>query len=80
MREAGKLSDMLGNLYFTVSGPNAAPTAAQKETFAELQAEFQKIMPETLKFINEGANKLNDALRKANAPTVMIGKPIEPPR
>jgi photosystem II stability/assembly factor-like uncharacterized protein len=80
LRAAGKLGDMLGGLYFAVGNANAAPTNAQKTTFTELQTEFQQRMPATVKFINEGANKLNDALRKANAPTVMIGKPIELPR
>ncbi len=80
LREAAKLADQLGGLYYSVASANAAPTNAQRETFAQLQREFQQTMPEILKFINEGATKLNDALRQANAPTLMLGKPIELPR
>ena len=80
LRESAKLADQLGNLYSSVASANVAPNSAQKANFAELQRDFQQLMPEALKFINEGTNKLNDALRKANAPTLMIGKPIELPR
>jgi photosystem II stability/assembly factor-like uncharacterized protein len=77
LRAAGKLVDMVGGLYFSVGRVNAAPTQTQKAFFSELQTEFQQKMPAVIKFINEETQKLNDALRKINAPTFMVGKGIE---
>lgn len=77
LREAGKLADMIGGLYFGISSANTVPTQVQKATFSELQAEYQKAMPEVTKFLNEETQKLNDALKKINAPILMVGKGIE---
>ncbi|MGH9944317.1 MAG: WD40/YVTN/BNR-like repeat-containing protein [Pyrinomonadaceae bacterium] len=74
-----QLADRLGGLFFAVDGTNAAPTPAQREAFALLQTEFRERMPEVNRFIAETIPQLNDALRKANAPTLIPGKPIEAP-
>jgi photosystem II stability/assembly factor-like uncharacterized protein len=77
LRASGKLADMIGGLYFAVNNANAAPNQAQKDAFLEFQNEFKRKMPEVTKFINEDTAKLNEVLRKANAPTVLVGKGIE---
>lgn len=76
LRAASKLAEMVGGLYFSLS-VNAAPTNVQKELFVELQKEYQQKMPEVTKFINEDTAKLNETLRKVNAPILMVGKGIE---
>jgi predicted transglutaminase-like cysteine proteinase len=75
-----KLSEKLGTLFFEIDGVNAAPTPAQKESFAELQTEFQQRLNEVNRFVNETVPKMNDTLRRFNAPTIIAGKPIELPR
>ncbi|HVG19231.1 MAG TPA: hypothetical protein VNI02_09265, partial [Blastocatellia bacterium] len=59
---------------------NAAPTRAQREYFAELQAEFPRRLGDVNKFINETVPKMNETLRRFNAPAIIAGKPIELPR
>ncbi|MEW6125685.1 MAG: glycosyl hydrolase [Acidobacteriota bacterium] len=71
-----KLADNLFGMMFTVSGGNFAPTAAQREYIAELSSEFPKKMEEINKFINETVPKMNETLKKYNAPTLISGKPI----
>jgi photosystem II stability/assembly factor-like uncharacterized protein len=71
------LADRLLGLLFTIDGTNAAPTNPQKAHFAELQTEFNQKMPEVSKYISQGVPKLNETLRKHNAPTVIAGKPPE---
>jgi DNA-binding MurR/RpiR family transcriptional regulator len=75
-RGASQLSEKLSSLFSSVQGVNAAPTPAQKEFFDELQQEFQSKMPEVNKFLNEQMPKLNETLRKNNAPTVIVGKGV----
>lgn len=77
LSDSAKLADMAGFLYFGIGGSDYAPTQVQKNTFNELQAEYQQRMPEITKFVNEDTPKLNDALRKINAPVVLIGKGID---
>jgi len=77
LREPGKLADMVGFLYFGIGSANTGPTQVQKDTFNELQTEYQQKMPEVTKFLNEETQKLNDTLRKINAPILMVGKGIE---
>ncbi|HMG36165.1 MAG TPA: hypothetical protein VKM94_19670 [Blastocatellia bacterium] len=72
-----KLGDRLGSLARTIDGVNAGPTPAQREYFSELQKEFPSRVDEVNKFISEAIPKLNETLRKHNAPTVMGGKPLE---
>jgi hypothetical protein len=75
-RGASQLSEKLSSLFSSVQGVNAAPTAAQKEFFDELQQEFQAKMPEVNRFLNEEMPKLNETLRKNNASTVIVGKAL----
>jgi hypothetical protein len=67
----------VGSLFSTVDGVNAAPTGPQREFFAELQGEFAERMSEAHKFLTETVSKLNETLRRHNAPTVAAGKEIE---
>lgn len=75
-----KLSEKLGGLFFDIDGVNAAPTPAQREYFAELQTEFPQRLAEVNKFISDAVPKMNETLRRFNAPVIIAGKPIEPPR
>jgi hypothetical protein len=75
-RGASQLSEKLSSLLSSVQGVNAAPTAAQKEFFDELQQEFQSEMPEVNKFLNEKMQKLNETLKKNNASTVIVGRAL----
>jgi hypothetical protein len=79
-RGASQLSEKLFSLFSTIQGVNAAPTAAQKEYFDELQQEYQAKLPEVGKYLTDQLAKLNDFLRKNNAPTVIAGKGVEMPR
>jgi photosystem II stability/assembly factor-like uncharacterized protein len=75
-----KLVEKLGGLFFDIDGVNAAPTPAQREYFAELQSEFPQKLGEVNKLVGETVPKMNDTLRRFNAPTIIAGKPIEVPR
>jgi photosystem II stability/assembly factor-like uncharacterized protein len=75
-----KVAESLGGLFSGIQGVNAAPTQAQREYFAELQPEFQQKMTTVVKFLNDSVAKINETLRKHNAPTIIAGKPVEPPR
>ncbi|HWP42786.1 MAG TPA: hypothetical protein VNO14_06100, partial [Blastocatellia bacterium] len=75
-----RLSDKLGGLFSTIEGVNAAPTPAQREAFNEVQSEFREKIAEVNRYINESVPKLNETLRKHNAPTVIAGKPVDIPR
>jgi hypothetical protein len=72
--------EAVGGLFGDIDGVNAAPTPAQREYFLELQKEFPERASEINRFINEAVPKLNDTLRKHNAPTVIAGKPVDSPR
>jgi photosystem II stability/assembly factor-like uncharacterized protein len=75
-----KLSENLGGLYFSIQGVNAAPTPAQREYLTEVQADYNASMGEIVKFINESVPKMNETLKKYNAPIIIPGKPVELPR
>ncbi|HSE98485.1 MAG TPA: hypothetical protein VLD57_09500, partial [Blastocatellia bacterium] len=75
-----RFTDHLGGLFFSIEGVNAAPTPAQRELFGELQSEFRDRMTEVNNFINQSVPRLNEALRRHNAPTVIPGKPVDMPR
>ncbi len=79
-RGSSQLSEKLTSLFFSIQGVNAAPTPAQKEFFEELKPEFQTRLAEVNKFLSDEAPKLNETLRKNNAPTVIVGKAIETQR
>lgn len=74
LRGRSEISEKLSSLFGTIQGVNAAPTQAQKEYFDELQSEFQTKIAEVEKFIHEQLPKVNDTLKKNNAPTVLFGK------
>lgn len=75
-----RLSERLGSLFSDIDGVNAAPTPAQREYFAELQTEFPKKLGEVNRFIDETIPKMNETLRRYDAPTIIAGKLIELPR
>ena len=56
---------------------NAAPTPYQVEGYKDLQAKFHQHMEEVNRFITEDVARLNETLRRNNAPTVVGIKPIE---
>jgi photosystem II stability/assembly factor-like uncharacterized protein len=76
-RGSAQLAEKLTSLMFGILGPNAAPTQAQKDYFNELEAEYKTKIDEVSKFISEQMPKLNESLRKADAPTIIIGKQTE---
>jgi photosystem II stability/assembly factor-like uncharacterized protein len=80
LRRTPQLSEKLTSLLSSIQGVNAAPTAAQRDFFNELQTEFQTKIAEVNRFLNEQIPRLNDTLRKNNAPTVLGGKAVELPR
>jgi photosystem II stability/assembly factor-like uncharacterized protein len=75
-----KLAERISGLYFDIDGANAAPTVYQREFFGEVQTEFQQTIGEVNAFIEQTVPKLNETLRRFNAPTVMAGQPIASPR
>lgn len=75
-----KLSENLSGLYFGIQGVNAAPTPAQREYFTEVQAEYNANMSDIVKFINESVPKMNETLKRHNAPIIIPGKPVELPK
>ncbi len=69
-----RISEKLSSLFGTIQGVNAAPTQAQREYFDEIQPEFQTGIAAAEKYIREQLPKVNDPLKKHNAPTVILGK------
>jgi hypothetical protein len=74
-----QLINRIGSLFFSIDGVNAAPTFAQREHFGEVQTEFTQKIAEVNKFLADTVPQVNELLRRFNAPTLMTGKPIEPP-
>jgi hypothetical protein len=74
-----QLIDEIGGLFFTIDATNAAPTPAQREYYNTLQTRFRTTLAEANKFFNASVPKLNETLRRHDAPTVLVGKPIEIP-
>ncbi|HEX8853446.1 MAG TPA: hypothetical protein VF754_08165, partial [Pyrinomonadaceae bacterium] len=74
-----QLVDRIGGLFFTIDAANAAPTPAMRELYAELQREFDTKVGEVNRFLADSVPQLNETLRRAGAPTLMTGKPIELP-
>ncbi len=71
------LAENLDALLRSIDGVNAAPTAAQRAYFAELQSGFRTAMAEANGFLSRTVPEWNEALRKLGAPTVLPGKPVE---
>ncbi len=74
------IADSLGGFFFTIDSVNAAPTPYQVEGFKDLQAKFRERMEEVNRFLTDNLGKLNDTLRRDNAPVIVAIKPIEVPR
>jgi hypothetical protein len=74
-----QLIDEIGGLFFTIDATNAAPTPAQREYYNTLQTRFRTTLAEANKFFTVSVPKLNETLRRHDAPTVFVGKPIEIP-
>ncbi|HEX5706617.1 MAG TPA: hypothetical protein VFX96_04945 [Pyrinomonadaceae bacterium] len=74
-----QLIDRIGGLFFAIDATNAAPTPAVREAFGEVQTEFATKMAEVNRFLNESVPRTNETLRRFNAPTLLVGKPIELP-
>jgi photosystem II stability/assembly factor-like uncharacterized protein len=67
----------LGDIFFGLDGTNAAPTAAQRQYFAEIQPEYAERMEEVNKFINNTVPQWSEKLRGWNLPTLTTRKPLE---
>jgi len=75
-----EIADKLGTFFFMIDGVNAAPTSYQTAFFDELQKTFRSRIEDANKFVSQTVPQLNETLRKANAPVVVAGKPIDVPR
>ena len=80
IRSSAKLTDQIGNLYYTVNGVNAAPTAAMREQFGLLQTQLPTKIAVINRFISEDTAKINVTLQKAGLPNIVVGKAIESPK
>ena len=49
-----RVADRVGDLFFSIDAPNAAPTQYQRNYFDEVQPEFRERMTEVNKFITNG--------------------------
>jgi hypothetical protein len=74
------IADQVNGAFFTIDAVNAAPTPYQVEGLRDLQVKFRERMQEVNRFISEDVARLNETLRRNNAPTVVAIKPIEMPR
>ncbi len=72
-----RVSDRVGDLFFSIDAPNASPTAYQRKYFEEVEPEFRERMTEVNKFIAETVPQWNEKLRVWNAPTLTTRKPVE---
>src|SRR5256714_2934822 len=66
-----QLVERIGGLFFTLDSTDAAPTLAARDLYGELQKEFDARIGEVNKFLSDAVPQLNDALRRAGAPTLM---------
>ena len=72
-----RVADRVGDLFFSIDAPNAAPTQYQRNYFEEVQPEFRERMTEVNKFITETVPQWNEKLRGWNAPTLTTRKAVE---
>lgn len=72
-----RVSDRVGDLFFSIDGTNAAPTSGQRKYFAEVEPEFRERMAEINKFISETIPQWNEKLKGWNAPTLTTRKPVD---
>lgn len=68
-----RLAENLSSLFFSIDGVNAAPTGAQRNYFAELQAEVRVTMAEISGFFTKSVPRWNETLRKHGASTLVVG-------
>ncbi|HEV8186447.1 MAG TPA: hypothetical protein VGP83_01785 [Pyrinomonadaceae bacterium] len=71
-----QVADLIGNLYFTLD-VNFAPTAGQKQLFAEVQPVYRTRVEEVNKFLRETLPAWNQKLSGWNAPTLTTRKPFD---
>jgi photosystem II stability/assembly factor-like uncharacterized protein len=71
-----QVADLIGNLYFTLD-VNFAPTAGQKQLFAEVQPIYRTRVEEVNKFLRETLPAWNQKLSGWNAPTLTTRKPFD---
>ena len=71
-----QIAEYIGNLYFTLD-TNFAPTAGQRQLFAETQPLYRTRVEEVNKFLRETLPSWNEKLRAWNAPTLTTRKPFE---
>jgi len=67
----------IGDIFFGMDGTNAAPTAAQRQYYQEIQPEFRERMTEANRFINDTVPQWNEKLRAWNLPTLTTRKPVD---
>ena len=72
-----RVADRVGDLFFSIDAPNAAPTRYQRNYFDEVEPEFRERMTEVNKFIAETVTQWNEKLRGWNAPTLTTRKPVD---
>jgi photosystem II stability/assembly factor-like uncharacterized protein len=72
-----QLAERIGSLFGMIDGVNAAPTPPQREHFGEIQTEFRQKIGAVNAFIEQTVPKLNDTLKRQNAPVVVPGKPVD---
>lgn len=72
-----RVSDRVGDLFFSIDGSNTAPTPYQRKYFEEVEPEFRERMTEVNKFIAETVPQWNEKLRGWNAPTLTTRKPVD---
>ncbi|HEU4478393.1 MAG TPA: hypothetical protein VFR80_07730, partial [Pyrinomonadaceae bacterium] len=72
-----RVADRVGDLFFSIDAPNAAPTRYQRSYFDEVEPEFRERMLEVNKFIAETVPQWNEKLRGWNAPTLTTRKPVD---
>jgi len=67
----------VGDIFFGVDATNAAPTAAQRQYFAEIQPEYADRMAEVNRFISNTLPQWNEKLRAWNLPTLTTRPPLK---
>ncbi len=72
-----QISNRIGDLFFTIDSPNAAPNPYQRAYFEEIQPEFRDRIAELNRFVNDTVPQWNEKLRAWNAPTLTTRKPLD---
>jgi len=67
----------VGDIFFGIDATNAAPTAAQRQYFAEIQPEYADRMAEVNRFISNTLPQWNEKLRAWNLPTLTTRPPLK---